>query len=326
MDPKPQLTPLPPLPGIVSSIKSGIDLIAAHLPAMLFPLVLDLLLWFGPRLSVRSLFQPMVEQMLTDSASLPAEQVEAIRQVIVEWLARYNLLTLLRTYPVGISSLMTAKLPALTPFGPPARLEVHTLTDLLSWMALLTAAGWILGGLYFHWVSQIVAGPGAKPFLGRTLWETVTLSLLFTLVVVMVGFPLLLVLAMIGLFSPAIMQAAVLVLLFFGAWLLIPLFFAPHGIYLHQQNALRSLYAAVRLARFTLPSSGLFVLAVFIIGQGLNYLWVVPPDDSWMLLVGIAGHAFITTALLAASFIYYREIHLWLERIFERPQAGPASL
>jgi hypothetical protein len=40
--------------------------------------------------------------------------------------------------------------------------------------------------------------------------------------------------------------------------------------------------------------------------MGQSLLWRTPPDTSWMTLVGIFGNAFINTALLAASFIYYR--------------------
>jgi hypothetical protein len=36
--------------------------------------------------------------------------------------------------------------------------------------------------------------------------------------------------------------------------------------------------------------------------------------------VGIAGHAFITTALLAASFVYYHDMNAWLQTVFEKMQ------
>jgi hypothetical protein len=39
-----------------------------------------------------------------------------------------------------------------------------------------------------------------------------------------------------------------------------------------------------------------------------------------MKLVGIGGHAFITAALLAASFVYYRDMNVWLQTVFERLQ------
>jgi hypothetical protein len=37
-----------------------------------------------------------------------------------------------------------------------------------------------------------------------------------------------------------------------------------------------------------------------------------------MTLIGIGGHAFITTGLLAASFIYYRDMSAWLQTVFEQ--------
>ena len=62
------------------------------------------------------------------------------------------------------------------------------------------------------------------------------------------------------------------------------------------------------------------MLSVFILSQGLDYLWNVPPNDSWVILVGIFGHAFIATALLSASFVYYRDMTVWLQTVSERLQ------
>jgi len=50
----------------------------------------------------------------------------------------------------------------------------------------------------------------------------------------------------------------------------------------------------------------------------LSYLWQVPASDSWLMLVGIAGHAFISTALLSASFVYYRDMNKWLQDVYEK--------
>jgi hypothetical protein len=65
----------------------------------------------------------------------------------------------------------------------------------------------------------------------------------------------------------------------------------------------------------------LFVLTVFLIGVGLNFLWSIPASDSWLALVGILGHAFITTALLASSFVYYHDMTVWLQTVLERMRA-----
>jgi hypothetical protein len=132
--------------------------------------------------------------------------------------------------------------------------------------------------------------------------------------------PVMLVLTFLTFFSPALASGAFFVMLILSFWLIVPLFFTPHGIFVRKQNAFYSIFTSLRMARFTLPTSGLFVLSVILLTTGLNYLWSVPPDDSWMLLVGIAGHAFITTALLAASFVYYRDMNTWLQMILEKLQ------
>jgi hypothetical protein len=57
----------------------------------------------------------------------------------------------------------------------------------------------------------------------------------------------------------------------------------------------------------------------------MNFLWNTPSDNSWWMLVGIAGHAFVSTALLAASFIYYRDINAWLSAVLEQLQNRTSS-
>ena len=65
------------------------------------------------------------------------------------------------------------------------------------------------------------------------------------------------------------------------------------------------------LTRMTLPTTSFFFLSVLVLSEGMNILWRVPPENSWLTLLGVAGHAFITSALLAASFVYYRDADHW---------------
>jgi hypothetical protein len=318
--------PIPPPPGVINAIKSGMDVISSHLSVLFLPLVLDFLLWFGPRLSVQKIFLAAFEQMSAlTSANMPVENTEATRNLLAEWLPRINILAFLRTFPVGVSSLMTAKLPVTNPLGTQSSIEVGSELAFLGWFFLLTLIGWIMGGLYFNWVSGVTGRREAEFTSGRAVVQTLLFSVIITIITVMIGIPVMIVLGAISLISPTLVQAAIFVLALFGAWIVVPIFFAPFGMYMRGQNAFYSIYASLRMARFTLPSSSMFVLAVFVISQGLNYLWAVPPDDSWMTLVGIAGHAFVTTALLAASFIYYRDMNAWLEIVFQRLKPGTAA-
>ena len=321
------LPPIPPPPGVINAIKAGMDVISAHLSVLLPPLALDALLWLGPRLSVNKIFSDLFEQMLALNAGsgLPPENIATMREMMTEWLPKFNLLGILRTFPVGVSSLMTAKLPVTNPLGAQSVFEVGSDAGFLGWVFLLTLIGWAAGGLYFNWVSRVTASRETVFGSGRAVAQTWLFSIVLAALSFMVGIPILVILSIINLISPGMIQVAIFLLALFSAWIIVPIFFAPHGMYLRGQNAFTSIYASLRMARFTLPSSSMFVLTVFIISQGLNYLWSVPAQDSWMMLVGIAGHAFVTTALLASSFIYYRDMNAWLETVFERLKTNTAA-
>ena len=249
----------------------------------------------------------------------------ANKAVFVEMLEQFNLFAVLRTFPVGVSSLLSSNLTVSNPLGAQSVIEVGSEVGLIGWLFLLTFIGWALGGLYFNWVSVVSGGREAGFGSGRAVMQTLLFSLIVTVAMFMVGLPALMVLTILGMIGPGILQVAMFMLALLSAWVIVPIFFAPHGMYLRGQNAFYSIYASLRMARFTLPTSSMFVLAVFIVSQGLNYLWAVPADNSWMKLVGIAGHAFVTTALLAASFIYYRDLNAWLEIVFERLKPGTAA-
>lgn len=319
--------PIPPPPGVITAIKSGMDVISSHLSVLLLPLALDLMLWFGPRLSVQKAYSTAMDQFVELYAfyNMPVSDLLKFKEFFGGPLEKFDLLGLLRTFPIGISSLMSAKMPLHTPLGIRSVVDIKSEGGFLGWVFLLTIIGWALGGLYFHWVSRVTGNHSAEIGTKRAIVQTLLFSIVFTLALLAIGIPAIIVIGVIGLISPAMMQAAVFVLALFSAWIVVPIFFAPHGIYLSGQNAFYSIYSSLRMARFTLPTSSMFVMAVFIISQGLNFLWAVPEDNSWMMVVGIAGHAFVTTALLAASFIYYRDMNAWLEIVFQRLKTHTAA-
>ncbi len=79
-----------------------------------------------------------------------------------------------------------------------------------------------------------------------------------------------------------------------------------------------SVRQGARLVRMTLPKTSLLLLSILVISEGLDTLWRVPDEKSWLSLVGVAGHAFVSTGLLAASFIYYRDASQWVQRMIQQ--------
>jgi hypothetical protein len=320
---------LPPPPGVIGSLKAGFDVIASNLPAILLPLAFDIVLWLGPRLRIDRLFSSLFNELSQYAlrSGFPTTDVLTIQEAYTEIFSRlqqYNLLGILRTFPIGVFSLMNGKMPLTTPYGTPIVFQIDSIQTLLFWIGVLTFVGWLAGSLFFHWVASIVAD--SSHFIGvrfgNDILQTVILSAVWITLVTMIGLPSLILMAFIIAASPLMANMVLLIAGLLSMWLVVPAFFTPHGIYLQQQNAFSSIYASFRMARFTLPTSSLFVISVLIIAYGLNYLWNIPSPNSWITLVGIAGHAFITTSLLAASFIYYRDMHAWLQTVLEKFKAN----
>ena len=326
-----KLEELPPPPGVIGSLRAGFDAVSSHVWLILLPVLLDVLLWLGPRFSVDGLVNPFFRLVfnqarttLTSSADL--QRFTDYQAAFSELIKRFNLMSLLgklQLFPVGISSLLAQTMPVETPFGSQPVVQVSSIPGLLGLTFLFILVGWIAGGLYFRWVSGTALGGANGQTMISFSWailQTLILSTVWVIGLMIIIIPTMMVLTVLTLLSPALASGAILVILLFSFWLIIPLFFTPHGIFVRRQNAFHSIFTSLRMARFTLPTSGLFILCAFLLSTGLNYLWSVPTDNSWMLLVGIAGHAFITTALLAASFVYYRDMNVWLQTILEKLQ------
>ena len=327
-----KLDGLPPPPGVMSSLRAGFDTVSRHIGLILFPVLLDLLLWLGPRLSVYSLMEPFLQLMFQQArrgvtSAAEIQRVTEVQSLLSEMAERFNLFSLLgklQLFPIGVSSLMAQTLPVETPLREQPVVELSSAPLVVGLGFVLLFGGWVLGGLYFRWVSGTVLGPDAEPdrsvSAGWAILQSLLLSVIWLVGMLMFLIPVTLLLTVLTMISPLLASGALFLLLLVGFWLVVPLFFTPHGIFIRQQNAFYSIFTSLRMARFALPTSVLFVLCWFLLSIGLSYLWSVPPADAWMTLVGIGGHAFITTALLAASFVYYRDMNAWLQAVFERLQ------
>ena len=325
--------PLTPPPGVVASLKSGFDITASHISIILFPVLLDIFLWFGPHLRIDNLLRDLIAQVkLYPTNMLPptanAQQLEQFQDMLNQALSLdINLFSFLRTFPIGISSLMAEFIPGATPFGAPLSFQAGSFFTVFLWFGLLTFIGWLLGSIYFTWVAKISIQDKDQDlrWAGKTILNATLLSIVWSLALFMLGLPLMIMFAIFQSISPGLAQFALIFLALFAMWIIVPFFFSAHGIFTNRENLIRSIISSFNLSRFTLPTSSFFVLGVFLLSQGFNSLWRVPSDTSWMLFVSILGHAFITTSLLAASFVYYRDMNTWLETLLEKINSKATS-
>ncbi|MCK6539256.1 MAG: hypothetical protein L6Q26_04285 [Anaerolineales bacterium] len=318
-----KLETLPPPPGVLDSLRAGFEVVSNRIMLILMPLGLDLLLWLGPRLSVDGLLSPYFrlafEQARRTVAEADMERFIQAQSLLAGWLRDFNLLSLLsksQLFPIGVWSLSAQTLPVKNPLGLSDVVTVSSFWIALGLAFALVPLGWVIGGVYYRLVAgSILGGDEARIGFLRAVVQSVILSLLWLAGMGAVGVPLFMVIGLFMAISPAMANIVLFILLLFSFWLIVPLFFTPHGIFVRGQNAFLSILSSVRMMRFSLPTSGMFVLSVFLLSYGLDLLWSAPGGESWLALVGFAGHAFMTTVLLAASFVYYRNMTDWMKKM-----------
>ncbi len=310
-------------PRLMASIHAGFNLVANRAYLLAFPILLDLFFWLGPRYRVKALFSPFIEDWLNMTQAMGGAQVsdmiDTVRKFWEMQLDRFNLFSALSTFPIGIPSLMAGLMPEKTPLGMPSIMEIQSFGQFVSGLLLFSLLGLVLGCVYFSLLAREVRlFEEEHGTLRLLIWEVGQVFLLVVsliLLALVISVPLLGMAAILEMISLQFLQIFTLVVMVALLWIVVPLVFTPHGIFVARRNFLTSALLSVRTWRWLFPSIGLFLLSLLLISQGLGYLWRIPPEDSWLMLAGILGNAVVSTALLGASFVYYRDALLWAEAL-----------
>ncbi|MGB2963090.1 MAG: hypothetical protein WBB69_03805 [Anaerolineales bacterium] len=322
---------LPEPPNVLKSIRNGFDTITKHLTLLLFPIGLDLVLWFGPHLQIKSQIEGLIDEMNQVSALLApdfGEIIEAGQEIWLMAAERINLLLALRSFPIGIFSLFSSILPVENPIGKPISWDISNLTTAVIVSLGLFLSGLAIGGLYFSSVRQAALFDELNWRTIINRWPRISLQSFQLSLMWLILFLGILVLGScvatgITFFSVSLGQFVIVLFGIVSFWLIFPLFFSPHGIFCNQQKAWKSMLQSIRLTNMTFFKTGLFIMLVILVTQGLNQVWQIPPEDSWLMVISIIGHAFVTTGMLAASFVYYQEMVRWVEELQEIGKPKP---
>jgi hypothetical protein len=322
-----QRVPDPPI-GIVASITGGFEAVNARLLLAAMPLVLDVFLWLGPRLSIK----PLLDELLRflNEASAGALELSPnfglLTQMINEIAERFNLFALLSTSPLGLPSLMAARGSAQTPLGSALIWPVDNPLLYLVLFGVFVLLGLLLGALYFGGIAQQVRdGQLDVTVLLRRVWgdwfRLVLLTVLALIVLFVLGGPIAIIAGIAGLSSPLVGQ---LLYVFGGTlilWVLIFGGFAIHGIVLQNRGLWGALRDSVRLVQTSLPQTAGLFASVMLIDLGLSAVWSIPENNSWWRLLGLAGHALVSSALVAATFVFYKDRYRWLLEVQQAMKA-----
>jgi hypothetical protein len=358
--------PTPPM-SIAAVLTAGFDAVTSRLELILLPLALDVFLWLGPHLSVQALWQSALElfQAPPGADAAFAQNLDALQAALTRYAETFNLFSTLSAAPalnsavlsilsmlqldpewlareqnsllgfslLGLPSLMAGRAAVVHPGGGALTWQVtDPLAYFLLWGAFLLMSLW-LGAWYLGGIAQQVreARPDFRQQL-RQVWgdwaRLTALNVLALLATAALGLPLAVVALVAGLLSPGLFWLVASLGWTVWMWSLFYTGFTIHGIILQRRHLFGAVWDSLRLVQANLPATlGLFLLLVTT-SLGLGVVWNYPPDDSWFLLIGLAGHALISTALVAATFVFYQDRYRWMVEVQQAQrakQAGPKT-
>ncbi len=303
--------------GVIDSLQGGFNLVNRRPWLLLLPVIVDLVLWRGPKLSLAPLFQ-RAQELIFSQPELPAEFAESAElasETMLSFGDSFNLLSLLSGAVIGFPSYLSRIDAASTVSAGGSVIELTSVSTVL-----LYAVGLILVGLLFGsiWLALIVHYLKDdlntwRSVFGRIGWIWLNAALFLAAIILLFlavsGFLgiLLTMLALVagsgGLALVAILQMAALLIV---VWISIGLSLTISAIALDGINAARAVWRSLNVVGRNLSSTlGLLVIGL-VLTEGFARIWLIISSNDWGVPIGILGTAYIGTALITATLLFYR--------------------
>jgi len=310
--------------GALACVTTGFEVTARHLELIFLPLLLDLFLWLGPRLSVSPLLmaiKDLMSQLMTADVVLPETTENYVRmiQLLEELGGGFNLFSFLNPGPLlGIPVLTPSRMSVLTPMGEQSVVEVASFFVVMAVVVALAIVGLGLNALYLRILGKSVIAETEAAIPGpRTIWAVWRQFIQFGILLYVAFFIFSMVTSIfatiVGLFSffvAGLMMAAMLSITLF---VVVHLLFTVPGMVQLRRGLFRAMKESLLLTRVDFVNVAFLLGLILVISRGLNVVWMLPEPDSWATFVGLGGHAFVSTALTAGLFIFYQERLRYLE-------------
>ena len=313
---------------VFKALSTGFDRVTARPALLLPPLLLDLLLWLGPRLGIRRMIETWGEQVFDPAVVDPmlTEQAKAVQMMMAELARRFSLVIGLSAAPGGVPSLMAGRLPLDSPMGsmPPVQIE-SPLAALGMWLGFIVL-GLGIGAAFNRLVAIQVAAPQPTAPVGRIWARFIGMTAALYLALVGIGLVLLVVAALAALITPMLSFFLVMGGVGLLFWLIVYLAFTPHGIVRYNFGLVRAMAESMLVVRFNLLAALGFLAASSLIGSAANLVWVMPREDSWLTMLAVVGHAFVSAMLLTGSYAFYQGRHEWMTSIRPAGRLGGSQM
>ncbi|MDX1617059.1 MAG: hypothetical protein R3300_22330 [Candidatus Promineifilaceae bacterium] len=312
-------------PGVMAALTGGFELATSHIWLIVLPIALDLLYWLGPRLQVDELLTRTIAALEADVGQI------AFVEQSVSMAPQVNLLSTLSLPLIGVPTLMGGPIPELTPLTTSA-VQIDSMS---TWMILylaLSVVGLLLASVYLGsvgWMLHAREKPdsvGPLYFIRRVIRQATRLFgavLVFLLLLITVCLPLMPIAIVLSLIGAG--GLALLVLLLGLVLLVIYMSMVVPSLMYAELPVVEAVMHSLRLVHRYRLQTALLLFTILIVNMGLDSLWQMADYGTWLTLASVAAHAFVSTGLVAALFLFYRDRAELLERPIQRASARPAD-
>jgi hypothetical protein len=328
--------------GAIDALASGFDLIRRRPWLPVLPVLLNLGLWLGPRISVAPLAERLARYLLAAQSSSPtlAQLAQTQADLIRQWGSGFNLLSLLASSLMGMTSVVAALVGgrtgagSLIDTGPKGALAAPiTLSNTWGVVGMsvgLVAAGLLLAALFLGMIAQAIRGErfslaALAPRTARSWLRLMLLTLLVPVALVIVGLPLTLLAGFVTLIT---LQGALFIvsvgawfLMMLAVWAMVYLYFTIDAILLDDVPVRQAVWRSFNVVRRGFGATALLILLVALLGAGLSVVWRTISGGVVGTGIAIIGNSFIGASLAAASLFFYQQRRAEWARIVEEVRA-----
>jgi hypothetical protein len=293
------------LPGVIDTIGTAYAELNRRPYLIAIPVILDLYLWIGVRLSARPLTD-FLEQWLQLGQSSNATALESVR-TFGQQFDLFSLLTL--TTPTLINdSIQVARLDA----G-----QNPAISGLAWWMipllmVVLALIGIGIGMLYLTLIGYLVRGDrltisGLIPRTFHNILRMYGFILVVFGLMLLVTIPVLIVGIILLSIGVNLMPMLAMLLMLASLWGVFLLFFAQDAIVVSDAAPVRAIKLSYGVVRNNFWPALVFIGAYALIRSGMPAALHVLTGAWWGVPLAVIGNAYIATGLVAAAMIFYRD-------------------
>ncbi len=292
---------------LIDTISIGYTVLHQRLWVLFIPIALNGYLWLGTRLSLAP-FLGGGHTLLAYLAGLlvpdPWQQEQLVIHIqnsdMRKPLALINVVPLLPTHLFPTASM------------PDHIIYVRTLVGVIAALCVINLLTLVGSSLFLTILSSGVSAYRCRPLVclrhaARTALRIVGILLVLALAVLLVGFPILVLLALVATMVPGTTLPVLILGFSIGFWLYLYTGFAIEATLLHGVGPIAAIRRSMRMVRHHFFAALGLLLLSFLIMSGLGVVWQALAQSIPGLIIAMVGSAYIGSGLAAARLVFYRE-------------------